>query len=81
MERLAGEVQHDRAVLADRVEHHRTLALGDGLAHDLDALGLEALEVGQRAGHGATVRQVAITVSASSGRQISTSGIHGSARL
>ena len=40
-------MQHDRAVLADRVEHHGVLALGDGLAQDVDALGLEALEVGQ----------------------------------
>jgi fructose-1,6-bisphosphatase/inositol monophosphatase family enzyme len=34
-----------RAVLADRIEHHRLLALGDDLAHDVDALGLEALQV------------------------------------
>ena len=38
------------AVLADRVEHHRLLGLGDGLAEDLDALGLQPLEVGQ-SGH------------------------------
>ena len=47
MERLHGEVQHHRAVLADRVEHHRPLALGDGLAHDVDALGFEPLQVRQ----------------------------------
>ena len=41
------QVQHHRAVLADRIEHHRPLALGDHLAHDVDALGLEALEMGQ----------------------------------
>ena len=34
-----------RAVLADRVQHHRLLALGDHLAHDVDALGLEPLQV------------------------------------
>ena len=45
VERLQRQVQHHRAVLADRVEHHRLLALGDRLAQDLDALGLEALKV------------------------------------
>ncbi len=34
-ERLLGEAQHHRAVLADRVEHHRVLELGDGLAQDI----------------------------------------------
>src|SRR5690606_23196355 len=47
VERLARQVQHDRAVLADRIEHHRVVRLGDNLAHDMDALGLEAVEVRQ----------------------------------
>ena len=41
------ELEHHRAVLADRVEHHGLLRLGDDLAHDVDALGLEPLEMGQ----------------------------------
>ena len=45
IERLHRQVQHHRAVLADRIEHHRPLALGDDLAHDVDALGLEALKM------------------------------------
>ncbi len=48
MEGLAREVQHARAVLADRIEHHRVPAFGDDLAHDLDALRFEPLQVGQR---------------------------------
>src|SRR5581483_9591316 len=47
MERLPREVQHRRAVLADRVEHHRVLRLGDDFAHDVDRLRLEPLEVGE----------------------------------
>ena len=47
IERLQRQVQHHRAVLADRVEHHRPLALGDDLAHDVDALGFEPLQVRQ----------------------------------
>ncbi len=48
IERLDREVQHHRAVLADGVEHHRLLALRHHLAHDVDALGLEPLQVGER---------------------------------
>ena len=48
-EGLAGEVEHHRAVLADRIEHHRPLGLGDDLAHDVDALRLELLEMGEAA--------------------------------
>ncbi len=51
VEGLAGQLEHDRAVLADRVQHHRSLALGDRLPHDLDAFGLEPLQVGERHGH------------------------------
>mgnify|MGYP003349138318 CR=1 FL=1 len=46
-ERLLREAKHDRTVLAERVEHHRPLRLGDGLAEDVDALGLESLEMSQ----------------------------------
>src|SRR5439155_14000244 len=57
MERLACEVQHHRAVLADRVEHHRVLGLRDDLAHDGDRLGFEPLQVREtrgRYGHAGT---------------------------
>jgi hypothetical protein len=47
VEGLHRQVQHHRAVLADRVEHHRVVGFGDDLAHDVDALGFEALQVGQ----------------------------------
>ena len=47
IERLHREMQHDGAVLADRVEHYGTFALGDNLAHDVDALGFEALKMRQ----------------------------------
>ena len=43
---LAREVQHHRAVLADRIEHHRLGRLGDELAQDMDALGFQPLQVG-----------------------------------
>ncbi len=41
------QVQHHRAVLADGIQHHRLFALGHHLAHDVDGLGLEPLQVGQ----------------------------------
>ena len=46
-EGLQGQVQHHAAVLADRIEHHRPFELGGDLADDVDALGLEGLELGQ----------------------------------
>lgn len=45
--RLAGKVQHNRRVFADGVQHHWVLALGDSLAHDVNALGFEALQMGE----------------------------------
>ena len=52
-ERLQQQVQQHRAVLADRVQHHRVAELGRDLAQDVDALGFEAVEVAQvdRQGH------------------------------
>ena len=44
---LLRQANHHRRVLADRVEHHRVLTLGDDLAHDVNALGLELLQVAQ----------------------------------
>ena len=49
VEGLPRKVQHHRAVLADRIEHHRPRRLGDRFAHDVDALGLQPVEMGQRA--------------------------------
>ena len=40
-ERLQGKVQHHRAVLADRVQHHWFRELRDDLAHNVDALGFK----------------------------------------
>ncbi len=51
IERLLRQPQQHRRVLADRVEHHRPLELGDHLAHDVDALGLERAQMVQ-APHG-----------------------------
>ena len=45
VERLLRQPQQHRRVLADRIEHHRPLELGDHLAHDVDALGLERPQV------------------------------------
>lgn len=42
---LHGEVQEHRGILADRIEQHRALTFCDDLAHDVNALGLEAVEV------------------------------------
>jgi hypothetical protein len=37
------EMQHHRTVFANRIEHDRSLAFGNGFPKDLDTLGLEAL--------------------------------------
>ena len=47
IERLHSQVQHHRAVFADRIEHHRVLALGDNLSHDVDAFGFQQVEMPQ----------------------------------
>ncbi len=47
IERLHRQVQHDGAVLADRIEHHRIVAFGDDLAHDVNAFRFQAVKVGQ----------------------------------
>ena len=43
-ERLDGEVQQDRGVLADAVEHHRAAERAGGLTEDVDGLGLERVQ-------------------------------------
>ena len=47
MKRLHGQADHDRRILADRIEHDRILELGRHLTDDVDALGLELTEVGE----------------------------------
>ena len=47
IEGLLRQPQHDGGVFADGVEHHRVLELGGDLAEDVDALGLEKLDVVQ----------------------------------
>src|SRR6185437_3782471 len=57
IERLERHMQHHARVLADRVEHHRIGELGSDLAHDLDRLGLEPLQMsGEHAGQAAIGR-------------------------
>src|SRR3546814_12892716 len=50
MEGLDQQVQEHRAVLPDRIHHHRIAELGCDLAQDVDALGLEPVQVGERVG-------------------------------
>src|SRR5262245_34606618 len=45
MKGLLGQPQHHRRVLADRIQHDRSLELGDDFAHDVDALGFERAQV------------------------------------
>ena len=40
-EGLEGQMEHDAGVLADGVEHHRTLELGHDFADDVDGLGFK----------------------------------------
>ena len=47
IERLHCQVQHDRAVFTNAVQHRRIVTLGNGLAHDVDGLCLQALQVRQ----------------------------------
>ena len=54
---LARQMEHDRAVLAHRIQHHRIAHLCHHFTHDVDGLCLQAGEVGQGrsircAGHG-----------------------------
>ena len=42
---LRGKVQHHRRILADRIEHHGLVGLRDRLAKDVDAFGLEPIEM------------------------------------
>jgi hypothetical protein len=50
VEGLLGQMQHRGRILADGVQHHRSLALGHHLAQDVDAFGLQALQMRQSHG-------------------------------
>ena len=50
VEGLARQVQHDGAVLAHRIEHHRLFRLRHHFTQDVDALGFESLQMGQGLG-------------------------------
>src|SRR3954451_6443567 len=39
--RLLGDMQENARILADRIQHHRVAQLGNGLAHNKNALRLE----------------------------------------
>jgi len=43
IECLAGEVQHNGAVLADRVEHHRPFGFGNDFPDNVDAFSFQPL--------------------------------------
>ena len=45
IEGLHGDMQHRHRILADGEQHHRLLAFGDSLAHDVDALRLQPVEM------------------------------------
>src|SRR3546814_16948589 len=47
VESLFRKMQHNGAVLADRIEHDRLFRLCDDVAHDVDALRLKALKMGE----------------------------------
>jgi hypothetical protein len=44
-EGLQRQMEHDRRVFTDRVEHHRVFELGHHFPDNVNALGLELLEV------------------------------------
>jgi hypothetical protein len=46
------QMQHHRAVLADAVQHHRGGRVGHHLAHDVNALRLQAVQMRHIARHG-----------------------------
>ena len=48
VESLGGDMQHDRAVLADGIEHDRLFGLAHHFPHDVDGLRFEAVEMAER---------------------------------
>ena len=71
-ERLLGEPQQDDRVLAAREEQHRPLELRRDLAEDVDRLGLEVVEVRERAARAALMRAPRAGSSSSSSSRAST---------
>src|SRR3974390_3612154 len=51
MKSLLCQVQHDRGVLADGIQHYRFFTFGDDLPQYMDTLRLEALDVSQSCRH------------------------------
>ena len=47
-ERLLGQPDHNRRVLADGIQHHRVLKFGGDFANDLNALGFEQVQMVHR---------------------------------
>ena len=54
IERLHRQMQHDRGILADRIEHDRLLELSYHLSHDEDAFGLQMLQMAEPGGENPT---------------------------
>jgi hypothetical protein len=50
---LAGKMQQDGRILADRVHQHRLAELRGGLAEDVDRLGFQQVEMGNASRHDA----------------------------
>ena len=43
VKRFSRQVQHDRRVFSDRIQHHRVLSVRHDLSHDVDAFSLESV--------------------------------------
>ena len=50
MKGLQGQVKHDRAVFADRVQHDGILGLCSHFTHDVNGLGLKLFQVSEHVG-------------------------------
>ena len=51
IESLAGKMQQDCRILANRIHQHRLAELGGGLAEDVDAFRFQQIEVREMCGH------------------------------
>jgi hypothetical protein len=51
-------VQHNSAILAHGIEHHRIFGLRNHLAHDVDAFGLKPFKMGKRGHDGLPLRKM-----------------------
>src|SRR5258708_7247848 len=57
-ERLAGQMQHDGAILACRIQHHGSFTLRNDFTHDVNAFGFEPLQM--RQGDGVILRRLLV---------------------